>query len=152
MSLARRASVPLAAMLLIVAAGALLYAALGYRGAQRSYDAATAAPVVGYVVSGLREETLGRGRTRRTDLLLDLTRVGHRTDAPATAKVVVTRRVYKRSAKGDRWNARIVNGEALFDPRRAGVASENRLLLTLFGGLFAVVGALVLRTALRNRG
>lgn len=151
MPLARRASVPHAAMLLILAAGALLYAAIGYRGALHAYDAATSAPVVEYVVSGHREEALGRGRTRRTDLWLDLKRVGTQADAPATAAVLVTRRVSARSANGDRWSARIVNHQALFDPRLAGVANENRLLLVGFGLVLAVAGTLVLRIALRNR-
>lgn len=153
MPLARRASVPHAAMLLILAAGALLYAFLGYHGALRAYDDAVAAPVASYVVVSKHEEKLGRGRTQRTDSLLDLRLDGPAlAGAPQSAQLVVTGRVYRRSATGDRWPARIVNGQPLFNPLLIGIASENRLLLVGFGLILGLGGGLVLRSALRNRG
>lgn len=151
MPLARRASVPLAAMLLIVAAGALLYAFFGYHGALVEYDGAVAAPTATYIVSAKHEERLGRGRTRHTDSLLDLRLDGQAAGAPPSAQLLVTGRVYRRSAAGDRWRARVVNGQPLFNPRNTGIASENRLLLVVLGLVLGLAGGLVLREALRNR-
>lgn len=152
MPLARRASVPHAAMLLILAAGALLYAFLGYHGALREYDGAAAAPVAGYVVASKHQDKVGRGRTQRTASLLELRLDGPPSAAPQTAQLAVTGRVYRRSATGDRWQARIVNGQPLFNPRLIGIESENRLLLVGLGLILGLAGGLVLRSALRNRG
>ncbi len=156
MTLARRASVPLAAMLLILAAGALLYAFVGYHGALRAYDEAAAAPVVDYVVGSRKEMKVGKGRTRRTAYLLELAQasppsVSPQADAPQTAELAVTKRIYKRSRENDRWNARLVAGQPLFDPRLTGIESENRLLLTLLGAILGIAGGIVLRQALRDR-
>jgi len=151
MSLARRASIPHAAMLLILAVGALLYAFVGYHGALRDFDAATAAPVVDYVVSGKKEAKVGKGRTRRSAYLLQLTQASPQPVAPQSTELAVTRRIYGRGHVNDRWTARIVAGKPLFDPRLTGIESENRLLLVVLGGLLGIAGAIVLRQALRNR-
>lgn len=152
MSLARRASIPHAAMLLILAAGALLYAFVGYHGALRTYDAAAAAPVAEYVVTGQKEEEIGKGRTRRTAYLLRLAQASPSPGVPQSTELAVTRRIYGRSHTNDRWTARIVAGQPLFDPRLTGIESENRLLLVVLGGILGIAGAIVLRQALRNRG
>lgn len=151
MQLARRATIPHAVMLLVVAAGALLYGAIGYRGELHRYDAATAAPVADYTVSARREVVAGRRRTQRIDHVLDLKLADTVPGAPARAEVVVTERVYESSAVGSVWQARIVDGQALFDPRLTGVESENRLLLLLLAGGLTVAGAVVWRQARRNQ-
>lgn len=151
MSLARRASEPHAAMPLILGAGALPCPAMGYRGAQCADDAVAVAPVVESAVSGSHEAILGRGRALRTDPFLDLARVGQLADAPPFVSLGVTHRVSPHWDKLGRWQARIVNPTALFDPRLTGLANRSRLLQALFGVMLAAADLVVLKSVRRNR-
>lgn len=149
--LARESTVGRGAFLLVAAVGIFWFSGMQYRAAQRQYAQAAGAPVADYVMTGWREVTVGSGRSRHQEQLLQLQLSTAHPGAPERTELRVTDDVIEHSHNGDHWRARVVGGELRFDPALTGVERQSRMWRQLLALLLALSGGWVLRDALRKR-
>jgi len=87
-----------------------------YREAMAAYQAARGAPQVEYTLVGRHSEVRGSGKQRSTHYFLEFGLREPGAQAPPGVHVEVSESVYRAARNGERWRARLVQGQPLFDP------------------------------------
>lgn len=148
----RKSTVGRGALLLVAALVIFWFSGLNYRAVQRQYAAAAGAPVADYVVEGWREISVGSGRSRHREHLLQLRLFTAHPGAPERTELRVTGDVIEHTHNGDHWRARVAGSELRFDPGLTGVERQARMWLQLMALALGLGGGLMLREALQKRG
>lgn len=87
-----------------------------YRADMAAWAALASAPTATYAVAGRHTEERGGGRSRRTHHFLHLTLTDRAAAALPSLQVEVSAATFRDTADGQRWRARLRDGQPQFDP------------------------------------